>query len=549
MVESDTEESSSDQASNKHPRDDPYAVYDLDYASASVHVSKNPKIDKLRDAEMQRLRDAEMQRLRDAEENLPPLRNTKLGFRQGQDISACILGPDFGDSEAYRKMLIKFGGQWDEEQKSNQKLIQMGDRIKILPNTPADNPYEAFKVIKKNIEDLRSGKVRCNLGPYKISEFPRYDSRYHLQLNKRLKFVVVKDFHTKKFIILMSYAYMPNHNYTEDYLLKWTHTNADGTIRVRTSEEGPKIVIEITPRIIPTIEAYWREVCRVRQLDSDKYLEWDSLLMTRSFKPALYKEIIEQYFSEVEGVDLKNTAFLTSIDEISHSALANNFAGRGKKLEEDSFKIPLVFLGAEGVFYTNAQGKQCFIICNLSGHFKTPKERMDILRLILKHNYGYVNEDGTPYEIRELEPIPLASASSSSSQDSDERRPDYRDCLTNDPNIRNFLEALAILNRADTTPIQGEVYTPYSAPTAHFSYRHALASSPPAAAAAALAAAAPFEVRSSRTAALASKKTAPAASAVNSRSSRAAASAVNSRSSRAAASAASAVNSRSSRGK
>jgi hypothetical protein len=145
---------------------------------------------------------------------------------------------------------------------------------------------------------------------------------------------------------------------------------------------------------------------------------------------------------------------------------------------------------------------------------------MDILRLILKHNYGYVNEDGTPYEIRELEPIPLASASSSSSQDSDERRPDYRDCLTNDPNIRNFLEALAILNRADTTPIQGEVYTPYSAPTAHFSYRHALASSPPAAAAAALAAAAPFEVRSSRTAALASKKTAPAASAVNSRSSR-----------------------------
>jgi len=477
---------------------DPYAVTD--------DVIKSPLTKSHRTPDSR-----EIEALRSATLNLPPLRNTKLGFRQGQDISACILGPDFGESELYRELVENCLEKWNEEQEN----IKKGDRIKIT-TTPADDPYEAFKVIKKNIEDLRSGKVRCNLGPYKISEFPRYDrynSQYRLELNKRLKFVVVKDDATKEFIILMAYAYMPNHNYTEEYLLKWTDTNADGTIRVRTSEEGPKIVIEITPRIIPTIEAYWREVCRVRQLDSDKYLEWDSLLMTRSFKPALYKEIIEQYFSEVEGVDLKNTAFLTSIDEISHSALANNFKGRGKDLVEDSFKIPLVFLGAEGVFYTNAQGKQCFIICNLSGHFKTPKERMDILRLILKHNYGYVNEDGTPYEIRELEPIPLASASSSSSQDSDERRPDYRDCLTNDPNIRNFLEALAILNRADTTPIQGEVYTPYSAPTAHFSYRHALASSPPAAAAAALAAAAPFEVRSSRNAARASKNTAAAAAA------------------------------------
>ena len=498
MVESDVVESDvgeiGDQESKKHPREDPYAVYDSDSSAAAYSASS---------ASSSAVKTPELKKLRLYEKDLDPTRNTKLGFRQGEYISSCILGPDFLNSEAYQKMLKDF---------SERLAYDMKNGIKTL-NTVADDPYEAFKVIKKNIEELRSGKVRCDLGPYKISEFPRYRSPYLLQKNKRLKFVVVKDFATKEFIILMAYAYMPNHNYTEEYLLKWTEESGEG-IMVRTIEDGPKIVQKITPQIIQKIEEYCRQI--------GQELEWNSLLMTRSINPALYKEIIERYFSS-KG-DISNTAFLTSIDEISHSALANNFKGRGKKLVEDSFEIPLVFLGAEGVFYNNAQGKQCFIICNLSGHFKTPKERMDILRLILNHNYGYVNEDDPDYEIRELAPIPLASASSSSSQDSDERRPDYRDCLTNDPNIINFLQALEILNRADTTPIQGEVYTPYSAPTAHYSYRHALASSPTTAA---LAAAAPFELRS--TGAL-------AASAVNSRSSRTAArtaaSAVNSRSSR-----------------
>jgi hypothetical protein len=122
--------------------------------------------------------------------------------------------------------------------------------------------------------------------------------------------------------------------------------------------------------------------------------------------------------------------------------------------------VPLVFLGAEGLFY-HRDGKLCFIICNLSGHFKTPKERMDILRLILKYNYRYVYDD---YEIRELEPTPIASSSlSSSSQESDEpRRPDYRVIITNDPYITTFEEALAILNAADTFPVQGPTNDPYS---------------------------------------------------------------------------------------
>jgi len=402
--------------------EDLYAVPDSEYDSDSDSDSENPEIIQLRESE----------------ENLPPLRNTKLGFRQGEDTSACIIGPDFSESREYQALLREFGKKWENDRKNGIKT----------PNTPADDPYEAFKALKKNIED-RSGQARCDIGPYKISEFPEYRSPYLLQENKRLKLVVVKDKNTNQFIIIMAYAYMPNYNYTEEYLLKWTDTMSDGSIRVRPAAQGPKIVERITPEIIRTIEEYCRQI--------GQELEWDSLLATKSFKPELYKTIIEQYFSS-KG-DISNTVFLTTIDEISHSALANNFKGRGKDLVEDASKIPLVFLGAECVFYRNRQGKQCFIICNLSGHFKTPKERMSILRLILKYNYGYVNDD----IIKELAPIPLASASSFSSQDSDERRPDYRYFLTNDPDVTTFEEALAILNGANTTPIQGDVYTPYSA--------------------------------------------------------------------------------------
>jgi hypothetical protein len=406
--------------------EDLYAVPDSEYDSDSDFDSdsKNPEIIQLRESE----------------ENLPPLRNTKLGFRQGEDISACIIGPDYlpiEESEALAALTRYF-----DSRRANEKTS----------NTEQDDQYEEFKLVTKNIKH-RSGQVRCDLGPYKISEFPQYGILSPLQENKRLKLVVVKDKKTNKFIVIMAYAYMPNYNYTEEYLLKWTDKMSDGSIRVRTAAQGPKIVERITPEIIRTIEEYCRQI--------GQELEWDSLLATKSFKPELYKTIIQQYFSS-KG-DISNTVFLTTIDEISHSALANNFKGRGKDLVEDASKIPLVFLGAEAVFYRNRQGKQCFIICNLSGHFKTPKERMSILRLILKYNYRYVNEDGTPYEIRELAPIPLASASDSDSQDSDERRPDYRYFLTNDPDVTTFEEALAILNAANTVPIQGETYTPLSA--------------------------------------------------------------------------------------
>jgi hypothetical protein len=379
--------------------------------------------------------DPELSKLIEFEENLPPLDNTKLGFQQGVSTSACILGPDFSQSPEYQALLTKFS--------STAKTSTA--KKKGIKKTEKNDPYEAFKIIKKNIES-RSGQVRCERGPYEIFEFPRYRTRNPLQENKRLKFVVVKNA-VGKFIILMAYAYMPNYNYTEEYLLKWTDKMSDGSIRVRTAEEGPKNVVTITPEIIPTIEDYCRE--------EDIPLEWDSLLMTKSINPELYKTIIQGSFSR-QG-DISNTIFLTTINEISHSALPNNFR---PPIQRNGI-VPLVFLGAEGLFYRNRDGKLCFIICNLSGHFKTPKVRMDILRLILKYNYGYVYDHD---EIRELEPTPIASSSlSSSSQESDEpRRPDYRVIITNDPYITTFEEALAILNAADTFPVQGPTHNPYS---------------------------------------------------------------------------------------
>jgi hypothetical protein len=88
---------------------------------------------------------------------------------------------------------------------------------------------------------------------------------------------------------------------------------------------------------------------------------------------------------------------------------------------------------------------------------------MAYLRLILKYNYGY-NED----EIRELfpdaPPQPQAQASDSDSDgsDDDSQRPDFRRFLTNDPDIQTFAKALIRLNQADITPRQGPVYPSYS---------------------------------------------------------------------------------------
>jgi hypothetical protein len=396
--------------------------------------------------------DPELNKLIEFEENLPPLDNTKLGFQRGVSTSACILGPDFSQSPEYQALLTMFSLKLDAEQSTAKKAPAKKSTAKTstakkmgIKKTEKNDPYEAFKIIKKNIES-RSGQVRCEQGPYEIFEFPIYGTQNPLQENKRLKFVVVKNA-VGKFIILMAYAYMPNYNYTEEYLLKWTDKMSDGSIRVRTAEERPKKVITITPEIIRDIEAYCRQI--------GQELEWNSLLMTKSINPDLYKTIIQGYFSR-QG-DISNTIFLTTINEISHSALPNNFR---PPIQRNGL-VPLVFLGAEGLFYRNKDGKLCFIICNLSGHFKTPKERMDILRLILKYNYGYVNDDD---EIRELEPTPIVSSSlSSSSQESDEpRRPDYRVIITNDPYITTFEEALAILNATDTFPIQGPIHPPYS---------------------------------------------------------------------------------------
>jgi len=397
----------------------------------------------------------EQERLEQLEQTLESIRNQKLGIQSEEDIPNCIIGPDYLQSPEYIALQSVYGARFEAEQ--NQKATKgkatkgkatKGKATKGKAIAIIDPPYEAFKNIEKMIRQ-RLGQVRCEAGPYQIFEFPRYKELYSLNQNIRLKFVVVKD-ENNKFMILMSYANMPNISYVEENLLKWSDKTPDTSIIPRT--QGPKNVIEITSDIIKDIEKF----CRERRIK----LEWDSLLMTRSMNSDLYNYIIQQYFREqMSPEELENTVFIMRIDEISHSALANNF--RDKPIQKDENGIHLVYLGCEGVIYYK-NGKLYFIICNLSGHFKTPAERMAYLRLILKYNYGY-NED----EIRELspdppQPQPQASDSDSDGSDDDSHRPDFRRFLTNDPDIQTFAQALIRLNQADITPIQGPVFPSYS---------------------------------------------------------------------------------------
>jgi hypothetical protein len=390
----------------------------------------------------------ELERL---EDSLESIRNQKLGIQSAADIPNCVIGPDYSQSPEYIALRTVYGARFEAEK--NQKATKgKATKGKATKGKAIDASYEAFKNIEKMIRQ-RLGQVRCEAGPYRIFEFPRYKESSLLEQNIRLKFVVVKD-ENNKFMILMSYANMPNINYVEENLLKWTDKTPDGSIIPRTNIQGPKKVIEITSDIIKDIEKFCRE--------NGISLRWDSLLMTKSMNSDSYNNIIQRYFGErMSPYKLQNTVFIMRIDEISHSALANNF--RDKPIQKDRSGIHLVYLGCEGVIYYK-NGKLYFIICNLSGHFKTPAERMAYLRLILKYNYGY-NED----EIRELfpdaPPQPQAQASDSDSDgsdDDDSLRPDFRRFLTNDPDIQTFAQALIRLNQADITPRQGPVHTPYS---------------------------------------------------------------------------------------
>jgi hypothetical protein len=404
----------------------------------------------------------ELERLERLEDSLESIRNQKLGIQSEEDIPICVIGPDYSQSPEYIALLTVYGARFEAEknQKATKGNATKGNATKEKATKgkatkgkaiAIDAPYEAFKNIEKMIRQ-RLGQVRCEAGPYRIFEFPRYKETYLLEQNIRLKFVVVKD-ENNKFMILMSYANMPNISYVEENLLKWTDKMPDGSIIPRTSIQGPKKVIEITSDIIKVIEKF----CQENRIS----LRWDSLLMTKSMNSESYNKIIQQYFGERMTPDeLQNTVFIMRIEEISHSALANNF--RDKPIQKDRSGIHLVYLGCEGVIYYK-NGKLYFIICNLSGHFKTPAERMAYLRLILKYNYGY-NED----EIRELfpdaPPQPQAQASDSDSDgsDDDSQRPDFRRFLTNDPDIQTFAKALIRLNQADITPRQGPVYPSYS---------------------------------------------------------------------------------------
>ena len=395
-------------------------------------------------------------------DSLESIRNQKLGIQSAADIPNCVIGPDYSQSPEYIALRTVYGERFEAEK--NQKATKgkatkgkatkgKATKGKATKGKAIDASYEAFKNIEKMIRQ-RLGQVRCEAGPYRIFEFPRYKESSLLEQNIRLKFVVVKD-EQNKFMILMSYANMPNINYVEENLLKWTDKTPDGSIIPRTNVQGPKKVIEITSDIIKDIEKFCRE--------NGISLRWDSLLMTKSMNSDSYNNIIQQYFREqMTPYKLQNTVFIMRIDEISHSALANNFR---EPIQKDENGIHLVYLGCEGVIYYK-NGKLYFIICNLSGHFKTPAEKMAYLRLILKYNYGY-NED----EIRELspdpppQPQPQAQASDSDSDgsdDDDSQRPDFRRFLTNDPAIQTFAEAIIHLNQADITPRQGPVHTPYS---------------------------------------------------------------------------------------
>ena len=391
------------------------------------------------------IKEIEETELHKSETELPSLENRKLECRKGDDTSCNISGPDFLKSPEMEAL-----------QKYAKKLEDTAKKSKSA--TQSKKATQLKKEIKKSFQEeitKRIGLVRSKEGPYIIHTFPMYNEELTLEEDIRIKFVVIKV--NGKFIILMAYANMLNYHYVEEFLKKWTAKNADGTIRIRNT---PKEVFLITPQVIKDIERF----CRVRGFE----LEWNSLLWTKTVNPDYYQHIINEYLVSI-GKSPENTVAVTSIEEISHSALPINYKQQHSEEEiaiatDEITMIPSVYLGCEGVFYRNRRGKLCFIICNISGHYQTPKERMAILRLILKYNYGYEADDD---EIRVLfpEPEPPSSDSDSNSQSStgsSEQRDDYRSILTNDPDITGFIDALEKLNGASTTPVVGPTKVPFS---------------------------------------------------------------------------------------
>ena len=348
----------------------------------------------------------------------PSMDLLKNGKRQGFD-EFCINGPDYLYNEDYKKL--------SEYYSTLSKKSPVKKQIKDLLDPEKINN--------------RSGKLRCETGFYVFEELQGTVSPE--KIDKLLKFVIVKMEGTENYMILWSYANMLNYDYADEYFKKWIDYTPSSEISIRSS---PKEVVLITREIIKIIEQMY-----------GRLLVNNNLLLTKSYASDTYNRIINEFFSR-EGNDMANTVFICPIYEIPHSAIANHYEGVELEKTRDTGEIA-IYAGLEGVFYHHdPHDTLYFVIGNLSGHYKTPKSRMEFVKEILEQ-YGYAN-------IRIIEdPLPPSNPSSMESDDSDVPREEYRRFITNDNNITTFEAALARLNEANTDPVQVPVMPAYSQET------------------------------------------------------------------------------------
>lgn len=317
-----------------------------------------------------------------------------------------------------------------------------------------NSAYKDFEKVQRNI-GKRQGQVRSKEGAHLAFEFPSSSPTptiAPLNLDHRLKIVVVQRKNEDHYIVLMTNAYMENYNYAGEHILKWTDTDPNGHVTIR---KHKKHVEHINPRRLQEIEDWGREE------HGYTYPPWGMLLGMKTEYPEEYNRIITEYFVEngkFKPADLGNILFLDTINEISHSAIPYMY--HEQDITTDSHGVPLVFIGAEGVFYMDDYGKLCFIICNLSGHYKTPPERMPILKNILVRDYGYNASD----LILLYPPPPPPSSQDSYDSDASEPREDYRRFITNDSSM-TFELAELYLSRSmgnNAQPVIGPFVKPYS---------------------------------------------------------------------------------------
>lgn len=334
---------------------------------------------------------------------------TNLANNQNKQISSltCVNGPDYVELPGYCDFLAYIEGLPVEREERNKgaKIVEEVDKRRGLLR--GENGRNVFK----------------NLGP-------------EILINKLIKMVIVLV--GENYMILWSYANMLNYNYAEDYFKKWVTNNGNGTFNIL---QTPKQVVLITRKIIRDIEI---------KPDITSQLVSKNLLLTRSYYPNIYNNIINQYFSP--SYNMENTVFICPIYEIPHSAIANDFNGRQLQMSGEVIPRPLIYAGLEGVFYMKKKKKtRYFVIANLSGHYKTPKNRMPFVAWVLETYYNYTGIRVIPDP---LPPSPTSSVSSIDSNSSDAGpREEWRRFITNDPDIITFGQALQKLDLADSTPV------------------------------------------------------------------------------------------------